>query len=376
MITTLTIDNFKCFSEPTQFKLSSFNIFTGYNGRGKSSVFQTLLLLSQSFEKNGNIEHLEVNGNFIRLDLFEDLVNRNNGSNSSIRFILESNEPEYSKVELLYKELSDRVGEITELKINDKSYFQQAVSLSSNQDDRQKSSHLYTYPKEFQNLFYHYNYISADRLGPTRFEEKNEISKSNPIGCNGEHRLNILSADKNLLEDTSEWISYIMDGGTVKVTGNTNKQSAVLNLLFQTINGGENIKSINCGFGYSYILPIVIMALTIEKGCIFIENPEAHLHPKAQSRLMELICKKLKNKNIQIFIETHSEHIINSIRLCSLKKDYALTYNDVSIYFFDVDYKIFPLKMDEDAQIEDWPNGFFDQQELDLAEILKLGLFK
>lgn len=372
MITTLTIENFKCFSTSTSFRLAPLNIFTGYNGRGKSSVFQTLLLLSQSLENNNNIESLEVNGNFIRLDLFEDLAN---ASATPIRFVLESDTSEYSKVELGYKELSDRVGEIVELKINGYNYFQQAASLSDT-EKRQKKDHLYTYPKEFQNLFTDYNYIAADRLGPTRYEEKDEISKSNPIGCNGEHRLNMLSKDKELQRKTSEWIEYIMDGGTVEVTGKDNKQSAVLNLLFQTINKKKNIKSVNCGFGYSYILPIVIMALTIKKGCLFIENPEAHLHPKAQSRLMELICKELKDKGVQTFIETHSEHIINSVRLCSLKEDFPITHKDTSIYFFDKDFQIFPLTMDEEAQISNWPSGFFDQQEMDLAEILKLGLFK
>lgn len=374
MITTLTVDNFKCFSIPTCFNFSSLNIFTGYNGRGKSSVFQTLLLLSQSFEKNGNVESLEVNGSFVRLDLFEDLINRNNPSNPNIRFILESSQNEYSKVELSYKESSDRVGEIVELKINEKSYFQQAASLSE-VNEVKKGNHLYIYPKDFQNLFVDYNYIAADRLGPTRYEEKGEIGKSNPIGCNGEHRLNMLSKDTSMLEKASHWISYIMDGGAIELTGRENKQSAVLNLFFKT-DVEKSIKSVNCGFGYSYILPIVIMALTIKKGCLFIENPEAHLHPKAQSRLMELICKIIDNKNVQVFIETHSEHIINSVRLCSLKEDFSINHQDVSIYFFDKDYQIFPLTMDEEAQISNWPSGFFDQQEIDLREILKLGLFK
>ena len=260
MISALTIDNFKCFATPTRFNFSLLNIFTGYNGRGKSSVFQTLLLLAQSLKKNGNIENLEVNGNFIRLDLFEDLVNRD--SPEPIRFILESSEPEYASVELGYIELSDRVGKIVELKINGNNYFQQAASLSSEQNT-EKGNHLYTYPKDFHNLLTEYNYIAADRLGPTRYEEKEEISKSNPIGCNGEHRLNALVKDKELLKEASEWINYIMDGGAIEVTGKENKQSAVLNLLFQTNckTHKKGFKSINCGFGYSYILSIVIMVL-------------------------------------------------------------------------------------------------------------------
>lgn len=376
MISELTIDGFKCFPNPTCFTFSSLNLFTGYNGRGKSSVFQVLLLLAQSLQKNGNVERLEVNGEFVQLDLFEDVVNINNPKRN-ICFQIKSKESEYSLVKLGYSELSDRVGKIVELEIDGKNYFQQAVSLSENKESPREERHLYTYPKDFHNLFVGYNYISADRLGPTRYEEKVDISNSNPIGCNGKYRLNVLAQDDALLEMVSKWIEYIMDGGTLEVKDAGNKESAVLSLLFQSGDKGtKGIKSINCGFGYSYILPIVIMALTIKKGCLFIENPEAHLHPAAQSRLMELICKQVENKDVQIFIETHSEHIINAVRLCSLKEDSPIGYEDVSISFFDKDYRVISLLMDENAQIPNWPVGFFDQQEIDLSEILKLGLFK
>jgi AAA15 family ATPase/GTPase len=80
------------------------NIFTGYNGRGKSSVFQTLLLLGQSFIKNGDIEKLEVNGNFVRLDLFEDLLYKNSSAKGKDKmfFKLDTDISEYSSVVVGY----------------------------------------------------------------------------------------------------------------------------------------------------------------------------------------------------------------------------------------------------------------------------------
>ena len=48
----------------------------------------------------------------------------------------------------------------------------------------------------------------------------------------------------------------------------------------------------------------------------------------------------------------------------------------MKIYFFDKDYSVYPLAMDEQGQISEWPSDFFDQQEIDLSNILKLGLFK
>ena len=55
MITKVSLTNFKCFEEKTDFDLSKINLFTGLNGRGKSTVLQALLLLAQSVNKNGNI---------------------------------------------------------------------------------------------------------------------------------------------------------------------------------------------------------------------------------------------------------------------------------------------------------------------------------
>lgn len=167
MINKLSIENFKSFLHPTEFQLSSLNIFTGYNGRGKSSVFQTLLLLGQSFIKNGNIEKLEVNGNFVRLDLFEDLLYKD----SSIRrkdkmfFNLETDVSEYRSIEVGYKEYTERTGKICQLKINDIDYFQEASSIGGGKEEATNKS-LYTYPKHFHALFSNFNYVSADRLGP------------------------------------------------------------------------------------------------------------------------------------------------------------------------------------------------------------------
>lgn len=376
MINKLRIENFKCFLYPTEFKLSSLNIFTGYNGRGKSSVFQTLLLLGQSFIKNGDIEKLEVNGNFVRLDLFEDLLYKDSSikGKDKMFFKLDTDITEYSSVEVGYKEYSERTGKICQLKINGKDYFQEASSIGGEREEATNKS-LYIYPKHFHALFSNFNYVSADRLGPTLYEEKDEISSINPLNYNGDHRLNILSRDNSLLETTNYWLNYIMDGGCVSI-GGLDKKSSVLGLHIDAGNGSKDLKSINCGFGYSYILSVIIVLLSSKEGCVFIENPEAHLHPLAQAKLMELVCKQIKEKNIQVFIETHSEHIINRVRLCTLKTEFAITNQDVSLYFFDKDYKVSSLTIDEDGQVSNWPIGFFDQQENDLREILKLGLFR
>ncbi len=377
MINHLVLNNFKCFERPQSFNLKRMNVFTGYNGRGKSSVFQALLLLSQSLEKHGHVELMEVDGEYVSLDLFEDLVNCKHPDHL-ILFEIKQDNPQI-EAKLGYREESDRKGKLDALWIDGHDYFNTKVSSTSGEGEITIHSLASDYPRAFQDLLRNVEYVSAFRVGPSKFEEKNDINTVNPVGRNGEHSLSVILGTNNLIVDVNRWMSYIMDGVNLTIDGK-DKSDSVLKLMMTMREGDKRFKSLNCGFGYRYVLPIVIAALTKKKGCLFIENPEAHLHPKAQSRLMEMLCKELghdsDNKNVQVFIETHSEHIINGVRVNALRDSCAMCPEDVSLYFFDKDFSCMEIRLDSDGQISNWPKGFFDQQELDLSEILQLGLLK
>lgn len=378
MLTKLTLNNFKCFSKPTAFELRRVNIFTGYNGRGKSTAMQSLLLLAQSLYDNKHMRELLVNGIFCKLGLFEDLLN-SCGSSKTIDIDLETdNADEVKTVSLSYCEKSDRKGKIAALCLDGKDYFEKRQEIGKPESVSDDSS-LSNFPPQIYSLFQNFAYVSADRLGPTAFEVKQDLYDNNPIGNNGEFRLNVLAGNEALKAELSEIIVRIMEGGRIGVKGDqeSEKSQEVLKLYFNTLDESRPVKSINSGFGYSYIIPILLAALNMKDGCLFIENPEAHLHPYAQSQLMKELVSIANRNNIQLFIESHSEHVINAIRLCTLLEDYdPLTNEDVSIYFFDKDMTISHLKMHSNAQMDNWPKGFFDQAESDSALILKLGLFR
>lgn len=378
MLTKLTLNNFKCFSKPTAFELRRVNIFTGYNGRGKSTAMQSLLLLAQSLYDNKHMRELLVNGIFCKLGLFEDLLN-SCGSSKTIDIDLETdNADEVKTVSLSYCEKSDRKGKIAALCLDGKDYFEKRQEIGKPESVSDDSS-LSNFPPQIYSLFQNFAYVSADRLGPTAFEVKQDLYDNNPIGNNGEFRLNVLAGNEALKAELSEIIVRIMEGGRIGVKGDqeSEKSQEVLKLYFNTLDESRPVKSINSGFGYSYIIPILLAALNMKDGCLFIENPEAHLHPYAQSQLMKELVGIANRNNIQLFIESHSEHVINAIRLCTLLEDYdPLTNEDVSIYFFDKDMTISHLKMHSNAQMDNWPKGFFDQAESDSALILKLGLFR
>ena len=81
---------------------------------------------------------------------------------------------------------------------------------------------------------------------------------------------------------------------------------------------------------------------------------------------------KLASRGVQVFVETHSEHVINGIRLASLKKEYELSNDDVRIFFFDNNFHKIDLTIEKNGRINNWPERFFDQYQKELAEILKL----
>jgi predicted ATPase len=373
MIVSLEIRNFKCFKNAQPFPLSKVNLFTGYNGRGKSTVLQSLLLLAQSLYDNRNLRKLMVNGIFCNLGIFEDLVNFQS-DDKSIHFTIESDLPDAPhKVELSYEENSARSGKMNGLVVDGVSMFETRQDLAGNIVSTVKT--LGNYPTEIHKLFDNFQFVSADRMGPTPFEPKHDLFDNNPVGNTGEYKLNVIT-ERHIEEQLSESIQRIMDGGTMTVDGG-DKANEVLKLFFSTLDASRQVKAINSGFGYSYIIPILLSVLTKKDGCLFIENPEAHLHPCAQSRLMKELIRLARMQNIQLFVETHSEHIVNAMRLCILEEGYdGFTNKDVMLYFFDKDLSVRQLQVEPNAQIPMWPTGFFDQAERDAATILKLGLLR
>ena len=365
MIKQLNIDNFKCFDQPTSFDLSKVNLFVGYNGRGKSSVIQSYLLLCQSLCHYGDLQTLEVNGDYVQLGLFEDLQNARNSEKKPIRFTLSTDQKEGYDVRLAYEEkkYAERLGQTCELFVDGKDCLVKEVKTLDGKQTSDVTLPADRYPDGVNAIFRNCFYVAAERKGPALFEEKRDMDENNPVGRNGENVLNSIAKNKQLQKDINRWVDYIMNGGGLSLDGEA-KTSSVLSLNIDMPNAkrGKGFKAINCGFGYSYVLSIVVNALAMDNGTLIVENPEAHLHPQAQLRLTELLSNSLE-KGVQIFIETHSEHIVNGFRICALRKDINLKPEDLSIYFFDENYSIQHLNVEPNGRIKNWPKGFFDQFE-------------
>jgi predicted ATPase len=194
------------------------------------------------------------------------------------------------------------------------------------------------------------HFVCADRLGPVKRVEKIILPKFLHVGQRGEYAINILANSMNLdnvndllyrgndaksvIQQTMEWLSYILEGAKVDIKGKE-AESSILYMLLNNKQNSYAYKQVNVGFGYSYILPLVITGLIAKQDeIIMIENPEAHLHPRAQSRIAEFFAM-VASSGVQVFIESHSEHILNGFRVSSLKADIPLNYNELVIHYFN-----------------------------------------
>jgi predicted ATPase len=123
----------------------------------------------------------------------------------------------------------------------------------------------------------------------------------------------------------------------------------------------------NIGYGISYAFPILVAGLcSNENQPLIIDSPEAHLHPKGQSAIGRFLAQ-MASAGSQILIETHSDHLLNGVRLAL--REGIVKPEDVAIYFFSPEAAshVTKLSVDKNGSLSHWPEGFFDQSERDLA---------
>lgn len=397
MISQLKIQNFKCFREPSHFEFSALNLLTGINGRGKSSILQSILLISQSIDGLKDFKKLTLNGRHINLGNFDDVKNSETPRSEDIIINIKIGD----LLNGIYRFRENENDELTallneaniEYKQNESidtanSILDSIISIIKSNSEINKE----TIPISVPQLVFNYvlskiHYISADRLGPVKYVDKTTFENSEfiSVGPKGEHTINILAKPnlplvneslylgkdaKSVIQQTEEWLNYILEGAKIKVEG-LEKASSVLWLLINNKSNAYRYKPTNIGFGYSYILPLIVSGLIAQPGdIVIVENPEAHLHPRAQSRIAEFFAR-VASGNVQVFIESHSEHILNGLRISTLNPEININSKSVSIHYFDENFTSKRLSIDNKGKIANWPDGFFDQQEIDLASIFK-----
>lgn len=130
------------------------------------------------------------------------------------------------------------------------------------------------------------------------------------------------------------------------------------------------------GFGVSQILPVLAICYYVPEGStILLEQPEIHLHPAVQSGLADVFIDAIKRRNVQIVLESHSEHLLR--RLQRRLAEEQIAPEQVALYFADAsegEPTLRALELDEYGNIRNWPANFFGDEMGDLAAMAEAAM--
>ena len=363
MMKSVCIRNFKCFDD-LEVGVQPLTVLSGINGMGKSSFMQSLLLLRQSvLEADENLE-AKLNGSLVSLGFADDVLYENAQGDESISFTLTD---ATQSISFTFDYLKGA----------------RALPLAG------KMPQASFFPL-FGEDFY---YLKAERIGPrTAFDSIDSgSSRFNPIGNAGEYCAWLLAgherkpiASESLLHENEPlnelrsqveaWLSEI--GQTPRIHLDEYHSMDRVSMQFSFMRDGipsGNYRPTNVGFGLTYTLPIFVAALLAKPGAILmIENPEAHLHPKGQSAMGRFLSQ-VAASGVQVLVETHSDHLLNGIRIAT--KRGLIKPDEVALHFFSrkigaQSTTVTTPRLDKHGRLDQWPEGFFDEWENGLAELL------
>jgi len=351
-------------------------ILTGANSIGKSTLIQAMLLMKAAFNGGGEKgKIIPLNSEYLNLCDIDSVFSYGAyGGPLSIE-VVDKNEK--GRIELDVDQENMDKGADQYLIINEIEVFNESI----------------------QNLFSDeatgvFTYLSAERCGPRDYQERQFRGyKLLNIGSTGQYCAELIESygntiventnmviteiesvryPKTLLKQIEAWMYRV--GFPLELRTEPSKITGVRALRFRDKNSRDAdwVSPVHVGFGISYCLPIVVAGLLARPGGIFIvDSPEAHLHPAAQSEIAKFLAR-LAATGVQVIIETHSDHVLNGIRI-SYFKDIIQRAAILFLSFSNEkgELKIDEIEINEDGALTKWPSTFFDQLEMDLASIAR-----
>ncbi len=363
MIRKIKAENFKCF-EHIELEISNLNLLSGVNSMGKSTLIQILLLLRQSDEQGALERGIYLNGKYTNLGVGKDIL-YTEAKENRIKFLVENDGCSLETI-YDYSNAADFLEQTAEVSVRTKMVLGDWSLFGDG-----------------------FHYIGADRLGPQSSYEKSyyEVWENKQVGNHGEYAVHYLQTHElenvenecvlydgednfRLLKQVERWMGEITPGVSLRMEDYGHSNRIGLTVHQAGSMGADYFTAQNVGFGISYVLPVVLSLLAAKRGDLLIlENPEAHLHPKGQRKMGELMARAAQG-GVQIIVETHSDHVLNGIRLCA--KNGKVDPERVRLYYFtrqeiqrDGEQKTVPIIenpiLKSDGRLSFWPEGFFDE---------------
>ncbi|WP_406422500.1 DUF3696 domain-containing protein [Streptomyces sp. NBC_00873] len=394
MIDRLTLHNYKAFQH-AELQLGPLTLLTGLNSSGKSSVLQALALLRQSYEA-GDLAASEYLPEARRAGMTVSVANQGFLLNGELVGL-------GTGVDVLHEDFTEDVARIV-LAVDEGPYhYGWTVEYEAEQNLlplldvnlplTSEGPDAPTGPEGVAPSFLTapFQYLHADRISPAEFYPRDHHAAIGRgfLGVRGEHTVNFLrhhardevpegslrhprAESDLLLAQAAAWMGELCPGVDIQADAIEGADAVRLSYGFQgTLGATRRRRPSNVGFGLTYVLPIVVACLTARPGSlVLLENPEAHLHPQGQTRMAALAAAATA-QGAQVIMETHSDHVINGVRL-AVKRG-RLAPAQVVLHYFRGDgtgVDFVSPQVDTDGMLDQWPEGFFDELENTLDQLI------
>lgn len=406
MLKRINVENFKSFKH-LDYKCAKLNLLTGLNGAGKSTFIQFLRLMRECAGRIGelNFPVSKIDGFDVRFSdvrycyathvdhfdpRFEVSFREGNGVEYTIKRSLREADPdgvmmahpEHERMvfdEEEYGEWHERVtaeekaGVSAFPKIWKGSRFVDAFRKKPCDVNRGGTYTRYEFFFDRLGQEIHTFDSNGKDVEEYLFKEKEECESIHP-------------RPMPLIDKVNECLQWVSPGARIMVDQKMcGDEEYYISKIFFGEDLDNGFKPQNVGFGISYILPRLMTLLAARSGnIIIIENPEAHLHPRAQAEIGKLIAETVA-RGVQVFVETHSDHVINGIRVAVKKR--IVKSEDVNIAFFErgphdvvaedgtmheeIYSEVRNIKVDANGSLSEYPTDFMDEWNIQQMKLFR-----
>lgn len=378
MLKKLRIKNFKSWKDTGVIDVAPITMFFGGNSSGKTSLLQFLLMLKQTAEaRNYSGQVLNFDG-IVNLGNFKDVV-RDHENKNSIDFLISASQRAFSRYSC--EEISASIAEEKKSLIIKEFYAKlpkkdkkredlinsEMQKKIKSEDEKDKVLRSIRWSGLISDLTMFIDYIGPLRNFPERhYQWKNNFPSE--VGKRGEFTIQTIIASNLKNGDLEKKIaSALKKMGLIesfRVNPISKNRDDYYEVKVKKTKFSAEVLLPDVGFGVSQILPIITALFQSSEGTtLILEQPEIHLHPKAQIELADVIIDAVKERKIQVIIESHSEHFLTRIQ--TRIADETISKKFAKLYFCKNEEgfsELEELKLNDSGDIENWPENFFGNQ--------------
>ncbi|MCE2412823.1 DUF3696 domain-containing protein [Candidatus Poribacteria bacterium] len=428
MITYIRMQNFKSWRDSGNVPLAPLTGFFGTNSSGKSSLLQMLLLLKQTAECS-NIDKVIFwgdNTSLVNLGSFREVIHRHLFQ-SSLGFefacklthprplyeIPEDGSPWQQTIDrfafdsliqvengklvvkkLMYghspKGVAEIVWEEGKASFPNQHINKYEMELETcygilSQGTSETGKFLRKFSSAFEELFSHVYYLGPTRVHPRRLyhwekthPKEIDVWGNEAVDALLSARVRQLTTAHNgkkvsIEERISKWLQKMELAHSFSLAPQGSLDDNNYEICIQKTQNSSEVTLADMGHGVADLFPLLVHCCYVPEGStLILEQPGIHLHPKAQADLADLLIEAITERNLQILIESHSEHLLTRLQLRIAEG--KIPVSETALYFCENENgvsSIKPLDIDELGNIKNWPKNFFGDVRGDLVKMTR-----